>query len=583
MIYLSLISFLQMFILPGTFLFLIVSPKKIRLFLSLAIIVALSAICNYFLVVLLILLKIYIPLSLYIIMCIEVIGIAVLLKIRKFQIEKLNINTDIFSKVAVLLSCLIILSYFYNILTTYPKIFSSWDDVVSWNRWASVFYSGKIPEDTQHYPQCLTALWSISYVLYGNVIEFLPKATVPIFIYLTCICLIEEGGFEKIFSSVVAGILIMYSFYKTGYVHSGYMDIPVSAIAFLSIIIFNLAEIRRSKKLLLLSSVIAISSGLIKQAGIFVAIILYIMILLFYRFETKKEMFKFVLFYFFAFIFILGSFYIYTELNILRGKNGSEIPYVTNGIYKGIPFYKRIFPALKSFFKDNIILLVFLPFIFLQKNKKNIFIGIFGIAYLLIWSAFYSYDRRNGFLSYPFIIYSGCHGIEFFVKTYNLQIKNFFVLCKKYIIKNKTLVISIVGLIFITLLVLVNRKMTMDFFITKQNNQKLERGGNLGKFINLYYSDNQEESLYLSNFQPLGWTADGSYTKSKYQSYFFDNVEDFKLKLMTGEFDYFCLAAGDANEEIISYVNKKIQEKVFVVLYGIDFPYFIKVVNKDAL
>ena len=242
-------------------------------------------------------------------MCIEVIGIAVLLKIRKFQIEKLNINTDIFSKVAVLLSCLIILSYFYNILTTYPKIFSSWDDVVSWNRWASVFYSGKIPEDTQHYPQCLTALWSISYVLYGNVIEFLPKATVPIFIYLTCLCLIEEGGFEKIFSSVVAGILIMYSFYKTGYVHSGYMDIPVSAIAFLSIIIFNLAEIRRSKKLLLLSSVIAISSGLIKQAGIFVAIILYIMILLFYRFETKKEMFKFVLFYFFAFIFILGSFY----------------------------------------------------------------------------------------------------------------------------------------------------------------------------------------------------------------------------------------------------------------------------------
>ena len=67
----------------------------------------------------------------------------------------------------------------------------------------------------------------------------------------------------------------------------------------------------------------------------------------------------------------------------------------------------------------------------------------------------------------------------------------------------------------------------------------------------------------MSNFQPLGWTADGSYTKSKYQSYFFDNVEDFKLKLMTGEFDYFCLAAGDANEEIISYVNKKIQETNF--------------------
>ena len=86
------------------------------------------------------------------------------------------------------------------------------------------------------------------------------------------------------------------------------MDIPVSAIAFLSIIIFNLAEIRRSKKLLLLSSVIAISSGLIKQAGIFVAIILYIMILLFYRFETKKEMFKFVLFYFFAFYFYFRKF-----------------------------------------------------------------------------------------------------------------------------------------------------------------------------------------------------------------------------------------------------------------------------------
>ena len=583
MIYQSLLSFLQMFILPGTFLFLIVLPKKTRPFIALSIIVSLSALCNYFLVVLLILLKIYVPLSLYIIMSTEFIGIIALVKIKKVQIEKSDINADVFSKIAILVSCVIILLYFCNILKTYPKIFSSWDDVVSWNRWASDFYSGKLPSGTQHYPQCLTSLWSISYVLYSDVIEFLPKATVPIFIYLTCLCLIEEGKFEKYLAPIITGILILYSFYKTGYVHSGYMDIPASAVAFVSIIIFNLAEKKKSKKLLMFSSIVAISSGLIKQAGIFVAIILFIMILFFYPFKSKKEKFKFILFYFFSFLFILGSFYIYTEMNILQGKNSSEIAYVTNGIYHGIPFYKRSFPALKSLFRDNIIFLIFLPFIFTQKNKKNIFIGVFGIIYLLIWSAFYSYDRRNGFLSYPFIIYSGCCGIEFLIRTYNLQIKHFLLSSKECFTKYTTIFISIFIMLFISLLFIANKKMDKDFFIVKQNNQKMERGGDIGKFINYFYSNNQNESHYLSNFQPLGWTADGSYTKSKYQGYSFNNVEDFKFKLKSEGFDYFCLITGDANNEVICYVNKKIEEKVFVVLYGIDSPWFIKVVNKEDL
>ena len=57
-------------------------------------------------------------------------------------------------------------------------VFSAWDAVVSWNRWATEWATGRIPTDSRFYPQLIPVNWSITYILQGDTLSsFSPKAS----------------------------------------------------------------------------------------------------------------------------------------------------------------------------------------------------------------------------------------------------------------------------------------------------------------------------------------------------------------------------------------------------------------------
>src|SRR6266700_3598462 len=193
---LGILSILQITLLPGLIFTQIypVGRPMTRIILSFAI----SLVINYQFVLLLTVLGLYTRTIVLILFVIEIL-LLVIIYTRKISFparsqEYSSRKPDtaylvldaaasrLLKYIFIATGTIIFLVYISKTLAENPGIFDSWDDVFSWNRWASEWYSGQLPLKTYHYPQLLPTNWSISYQFLGtDEIQFFAKSVMILF------------------------------------------------------------------------------------------------------------------------------------------------------------------------------------------------------------------------------------------------------------------------------------------------------------------------------------------------------------------------------------------------------------------
>ena len=314
-------------------------------------------------------------------------------------------------------------TFILKILLRNPIIFDSWDDVVSWNRWANDWYKGILPIKTWHYPQAIPANWSMIYHFVGSP-DIQPFAKFMMNMFPFAIL----GGFYDLYKNLKSEAFLAGAGFSGFLVlalvgvslGTGYVDITIAFycfIIFYSLLLTSRGFLPLSCGLMLSTALLA-TVVLIKQGGLFMLfpfIIATILIFFKNRQEpvNKKRLIAFMLA---GYMLLVLPYYIYKEIQIKEGIEKSEVGWVTHEIYAGKTKLQRledasvrfrdavtditvinslpepIRPATKLVFFS---ILIFLSCLSLASSMGRFVMLLIVVPYYLIWALFFSYDLRN--------------------------------------------------------------------------------------------------------------------------------------------------------------------------------------------
>ena len=403
-----------------------------------------------------------------------------------------------------------------KILLHNPVVFDSWDDVVSWNRWANDWYKGILPIQTYHYPQAIPANWSMMYHFVGSR-DIQPFAKIMMNVFPFAIL----GGFYDLYKNLKSEAFLAASGFSGflvlsivgNFLGTGYVDTSITFYCF--IIFYSLLLTYRGflplSSGLILSTALLATAVLIKQGGlymIFPFIIASIIIFFKHRQEPVNRK-KLIAIIFASYMVLALPYYIYKEFQMNKGVEKSEVSWVTQDIYAGKTKLQRLEDASVRF-RDSVTditltnslpesmrsvtklaffsILILLSSLSLA-NPLGRFVMLFiVIPYYLIWGMFFSYDLRNGSLLigfWGFALGTGTVvGLNVLARINSRQ-------------RNLT-AIALLGLfvIFVSIkfprqrLLTIERQMAMETLMDSELNkllyQHLDSGNVKGKFLSSY-------------------------------------------------------------------------------------------------
>jgi hypothetical protein len=303
----------------------------------------LSLLINYLLVFVFTAVGIYKPLTLYILLFIEIVLLiyywAAGSKTRDYRYINLDISRCFTSlkqffashsltyNFLFLLSVGVMLWYVFLFFYFLSGVFEHWDPVTGWNRFALDWADNQWPTNTWRYPQLIPTNWSISYVMMQNTeVQCFAKAIMPLFSIAVLLLFLDLAISKKkavyLLGLVGYGGLLGY-LYNPSYIVSGYVDIAVSFFAFLSFhALHNSRGCDRSWRFPAIwwSVIFAAAAAITKQAGLFIlGIILVWGIRNLYQNRPASSNEKItgkVLVLLFTVIIITASWYIIKEIHI---------------------------------------------------------------------------------------------------------------------------------------------------------------------------------------------------------------------------------------------------------------------------
>lgn len=295
-----------------------------------------------------------------------------------------------------------------------PIVFSMWDAIVSWNRWAIELSQFGLPTEVWNYPQLLPSFWSTIYRIQGEPIELLPKLLTPIF---------SLGIFSLFFSQSIKRrqdwfslALGMYLIERTfrAYIYAGYADIPVSYFVMLSVLSLNYAITNKNDfRYIALAIVLAGAACVTKQAGFFW--FLFLPLFLFVRSRVPIVWKKIIAWYLLVFVFIVLPFYLWAQWLRVQGVNESEVLYLMETIHQDKDYWERLvagFSTLLSKWGNELSCLVPLGLLTSLFLKKTRVLAFWGITYIVLWACFFSYDERNVAIALPVIGLCAAFGLS---------------------------------------------------------------------------------------------------------------------------------------------------------------------------
>jgi len=434
MILLGIISFFQITLIPG-FIFLRLLGYKYKTKIEAFILsFALSLYINYMLVYFLTLTGIYNTISMFVILALEAVFLVfMLVRARWLNISiSLNKNSNYLHRFLFWASALIIIAFSYFFFSNLGGIFSSWDPVFSWNRWALDWYHNRLPAFTDYYPQLIPANWSIAYVFTQNAyLQLFAKAIMPLFPIFVLLLFLDLYLKKKQIAYLVGlttyAVLVMI--YAFRFIRTGYVDIANSFFMFLTIyLILVFGKGITQPQNALITIMCASAATLTKQAGLFVLI--FALIFIVYHFFRQKNLRGKQILYRMTLLLIIVIFslfwYIQKIIEIAWGKDVTYIGYLATDIHRGRNLFERFIYGIGNLNGDTPLFAAVMVFVILGIvcRKSRMVTLIITLPLILIWGTLFSYDSRNFFIILPFIAYSASGGIAYLLEIFNISLKS---------------------------------------------------------------------------------------------------------------------------------------------------------------
>ncbi|NIM11945.1 MAG: hypothetical protein GTO45_07505 [Candidatus Aminicenantes bacterium] len=521
---LGLLSIMQMVFIPG---FIVLKFFRFHLESKIQTLVysfGLSLLINYLLVYVLTVAKIYKPAAIYTIFLIEILLLVYYLKkSTQFRINfavkdpadqfsSFLKSNSVYYNILLLVSFIFIILYFSYFFSSFGSVFTKWDAMVSWNRWATSWAANQLPTLTFRYPQLIPANWSITYVMIQNAnVQLFAKSIMSLFPIATLFLFMDLALRKKDLTYLVALIAygsIIRAIFTPGLIVDGYVDIAITFFAFLAFYVCYSNEV--SEKNILLGIIFACASAVTKQAGIY---ILAVMIAwsLWTLFKNRKNLSlkkisRIIVSMTVIVIAIFLSWYIYISILIDKKIEVSEkggISFAMNSVHGDRNLGQRLIYSFERLVQEGDfntglvfgLLLFFLAFSLFHKKSRKITLLIV-IPFTLIWGFFFSYDNRNLALAFPFIALSCAYGLMVFfdkliVKTRHQRQYKFSLLYLSVLIVSVT--------VFLNFTIYSKKNLTQN-----QHEQKTQIGvPQLNKFLYNYEATHGFKGKIFSAYQYL--------------------------------------------------------------------------------
>jgi hypothetical protein len=125
------------------------------------------------------------------------------------------------------------------------EVFSAWDAVVSWNRWANDWAAGRLPWRTWGYPQLLPTTFATTYVFIGMpAVQVFAKGMMALFPLAILMAQFDLALRKREFGYLTAIVIttVLLDQLLPLFLMSGYADVPTAALAFLAAYALMLVE-----------------------------------------------------------------------------------------------------------------------------------------------------------------------------------------------------------------------------------------------------------------------------------------------------------------------------------------------------
>ncbi|HCS39500.1 MAG TPA: hypothetical protein DIW44_07945 [Anaerolineaceae bacterium] len=431
MILTGLLSLLQILFLPGL-IFNAFIKKETGILYRLSFTIAFSMLFNLLLTLLLVTIHIYFQTSLLIIIIIETV--VIILLYRRFIFHPFDDgNISVFSKtketimhfleydekkqasqkILVIIRIISLLFAFITLgwvlfafVSQIGSVFTKWDAVVSYNRWATEWANGLFPIWACEYPQLLPANWSLTYILTESSIGIFAKLVQGVFPILFVLAMLDFGltvGSAGFLFGVPISILLLKNFAGAS-LFEGYMDVAVTTLILLSfyMIFKDLYQNTYTHRTLWLSGIVILAAAMTKQPGVlaFGSWVLINFFLFLYK-NPRKVWFsiKKILIPSLVFLVIVTSWYVFKinrdalvgETSCFVTTNSWAINDLNSGFWKNLLFRIKL---LDYWF-------FFIPILFIStfvaKREIKLLFLCFGIPYLMVS---FGYGLIDAFVRY---------------------------------------------------------------------------------------------------------------------------------------------------------------------------------------
>lgn len=446
MFLLGILSILQITILPGL-LFLLAFPFRKTLSQEIAYTYIISFFLNYIIACALTFFQIFVPITIYFIILVEILLIGHLYWKSNASTEGIIVEiprptSGRISKLiwGVCMACgvLSIIIFFGYAMKNVGTIFTYADEIGSYNYWAVQWTQNRMPSafDTMGYPIAVSANWAIGYLLVGDPsIQFFNKIATSFFPVMAALSFWSLAIKTKKLSPLLASFLffVLLRAYTPLFIGSGPLDVVIACIA-VGVLVAALEyaeEPENLNKLITLQFLIA-SAASIKQSGLILSGVTTVFVLLtvWKKVPSSPRRIKLSLVALLLFLVLTLSWYIRIQYMIYQGLATSESAYLIRGIHGGATYFERFIKAIQMLVIGNpiisfvtiklIVITSFLLFSILgcQHRMIRILTLLIGVPYFILWAFLFSYEPRTLAPVFPILALAAAFGMIKLIKLY---------------------------------------------------------------------------------------------------------------------------------------------------------------------
>ncbi len=451
--------------------------------------------------------------------------------------------------------------------TNLDTVFTQWDAVVSWNRWATEWFSGNFPTDSKRYAQLIPTNFAVSYAfLRGTAIQFFAKGLMPLFNFFILLMLFELGVTQKrsgYFIAVVVARFVIKKFLGA-YIVSGYVDVALAFFAllpFYTLLKAKSVQGEEQQDYLYLGAIFAAGAALTKQNGLFVLatypLLAYLIVINTLAQRDRKEKLRMAANLALLGLVVISPWYIFNEYRIFTGANSTNVAYLAGARHEGRNLIDRFLRAVRLLEEYALLfpfILILLPFVEPAFRWGTLLVII---PYAIIWALAFSTFPRNLSIALPLLSLMAGTSAErliLFGKT----------LIDKLNIERVKLLLVVLGLAAIVLVA--GLLVSDEALINHQTEQQKEI---LFDFLNRPLYNYFEESghvepiitnypiQYLPGLEEMQIEA-GNFQDYDYYQWVKEQHPDARLML---------IQRGQASEQVLAEIDEKLQSGDYKLIF----------------